>query len=162
MNKKKIMYFATGSVIASLYVVLTFISSMFGLSSGAIQIRLSEALYIFALYTPAAIPGMFVGCLLANLFTGCVILDVIFGSIATLIGAAGVFVFRKNKIKALFVPVVSNAIIIPFILKYAYFLSDSVWFLVMTVGLGEIISIVLIGLFFDKILNNHITKLFKY
>ena len=75
------------AMIAALYVVLTYIANAMGLASSAIQIRFSEALTILPYFTPAAIPGLFVGCFLSNILTGCAIPDIIFGSIATLIGA---------------------------------------------------------------------------
>ncbi|MBR4018021.1 MAG: QueT transporter family protein, partial [Clostridia bacterium] len=78
-----------GGAIAALYVALTFVSAQLGLSSGVIQLRLSEALCILPIFTPAAIPGLAIGCLLANAMTGCIVLDVILGSVATLIGAVG-------------------------------------------------------------------------
>ncbi|MCP2867106.1 QueT transporter family protein, partial [Salmonella enterica] len=59
------------------------------LASGAIQVRISEALCVLPFFTPAAIPGLFLGCLLSNLLTGCIIWDVVFGSLATLLGALG-------------------------------------------------------------------------
>ena len=77
------------AIIAALYVVLTFVANTLGLARGAIQIRLSEALTILPYFTPAAIPGLFVGCLISNILVGSVLWDVIFGSIATLLGAIG-------------------------------------------------------------------------
>ena len=87
MRNSKALLVATGGVIAALYVVLTVIANALGLASGAIQVRFSEALTILPVFTPAAIPGLTVGCVLANLITGCAPWDVVFGSLATLIGA---------------------------------------------------------------------------
>ncbi len=135
----------TAAIIAALYVVLTEVSAMFHLSSGVIQLRLSEALYALAWFTPWAIPGVFVGCIIANLLTGAIVWDVIFGSIATLIGALGTYYLRKRKIASLLCPVISNALIVPLVLKYAYALQGSVWYFVLTVGIGEFISCVVFG-----------------
>ena len=84
MNIKKM---TQAAIIAALYVVLTYLAGMLGLASGAIQIRFSEALTILPVFTPAAIPGLFAGCILSNLFTGCALPDIVVGSLATLIGA---------------------------------------------------------------------------
>ena len=89
MKNKKVLFLTQAAAIAALYFVLTWLASMLGLSSGAIQVRFSEALTILPFFTPAAIPGLFIGCLLSNFLTGAVVWDVVFGSIATLIGAVG-------------------------------------------------------------------------
>ncbi len=141
------------AMIATLYVVLSFLSNAFGLASGAIQIRISEALTILPFFTPAAIPGLAIGCLLFNLLSGAAILDVIFGTIATLLGAIISYLIGKpaKKIKwmrfLLPIPtILSNAFIIPWVLKTAYGLSDAYWYLVFTVGLGELISCGVLGM----------------
>ena len=141
------------AMIATLYVVLSFLSNAFGLASGAIQIRISEALTILPFFTPAAIPGLAIGCLLFNLLSGAAILDIIFGTIATLLGAVVSYLLRKpaKKIKwmrfLLPIPtILSNAFIIPWVLKTAYGLSDAYWYLVFTVGLGELISCGVLGM----------------
>ena len=86
MNKK-VLYLVHGAVIAALYVVLTMLANALGLANYAIQVRFSEALTILPVFTPAAIPGLFLGCIISNTMTGCMLLDIIFGSLATLIGA---------------------------------------------------------------------------
>ncbi len=145
MNKKSALFITQGAMIAALYVVLTVFVNAFGLASGAIQVRISEALCILPIFTPAAIPGLFVGCLISNIVTGCAVWDIVFGSLATLIGALGTYFLRKTKFLYTLPPVVSNMIIVPMILKFAYQLEDAVWFLVVTVGAGEIISVCIIG-----------------
>ena len=87
--KKRTLRLVRGGLIAALYVVLTLVSAVFGLSSGVIQLRLSEALCVLPFFMPEAVPGLFIGCLLANLITGCLPFDILFGSIATLLGAVG-------------------------------------------------------------------------
>ena len=134
-----------GAIIAALYVVLTFAANALGLASGAIQVRFSEALTILPVFTPAAIPGLFVGCLLSNLLTGAAMWDVIFGSIATLIGAIGTYYMKKYKYAACIPPILANTIIVPFILIYAYGVPDALWFLMLTVGAGEVISCGILG-----------------
>lgn len=138
---------AIGAMIAALYVVLTYVANMFGLASGAIQVRFSEALTILPVFTPAAIPGLFVGCILANTLTGSALFDIIFGSVATLIGAIGTYCMRKGKLKyaACIPPILANTLIVPFILIYVYDCEDALWYLMCTVGAGEIISCGIFG-----------------
>lgn len=144
-NKRKeiTLYTTRGALIASMYVVLTLLSSVLGLSSGVIQFRFSEALCILPIFMPEAIPGLFVGCLISNLIAGGVIWDVIFGSLATLIGAIGTHLLmnlpEKWKWVATIPTVLSNMIIVPFVLIFAYGAPDSYLFLMLTVGIGEIV-----------------------
>lgn len=153
MNKK-VLFITQAALIAALYVVLTYFIAAFNLASGAIQLRISEALTILPVFTPAAIPGLFIGCLLSNLLTGSIIFDVILGSIATLIGAVGTYLLRKHPYIAPICPVLSNAIIVPYVLKYAYGLEDAYLYLVLTVGIGEIISCFVFGLILYNALKN--------
>ena len=146
MKNKKVKFIVDAAVIAALYVVLTFISSLFGLSSGVIQIRISEALTILPAFTPATIPGLFIGCILSNLLTGGLILDVVFGSLATLIGAVGTYLLRKKKWIVSLPPIISNILIVPLILRYVYGAPDAYLFMVGTVGAGEIISCGILGM----------------
>ncbi len=143
--KSKTKFIIHSSVIAALYTALTLLSSVLGLSSGVIQVRFSEALTILPIFTPAAVPGLFVGCILANLISGSVILDVIFGSLATLLGAIFTRILRKYRVLAILPPVISNAVIIPFVLVYAYGITGSLWYFSLTVALGEIISCCALG-----------------
>ena len=146
MQKNLSRDLAFGGMIAALYVVLTLVSAACGLASGAIQVRLSEALCLLPCLMPAAVPGLFVGCFVANLVTGCAFWDVIFGSLATLIGAVGTRMLRSRPMLSWIPPVLSNAIIVPFVLLRVYGVPDAWWFLVLTVGAGEIISCCLLGL----------------
>ncbi len=115
MNKK-VLYLVHGAVIAALYVVLTMLANALGLANYAIQVRFSEALTILPVFTPAAIPGLFLGCIISNTMTGCMLLDIIFGSLATLIGAFGTYLLRdKNKWLAPLPPIIANTIIVPFV-----------------------------------------------
>ena len=139
MKSKKLVFICQAAVIAALYVVLTYVFSAF--ASGVIQVRVSEALTILPAFTPAAIPGLVIGCLLSNTLTGCVLLDIIFGSVATLIGA-----LRRHTWLVPIPPIVSNMIIVPFVLRYAYGATDAFPFMIATVGAGEIISCYLLGM----------------
>ena len=144
MKSKKLVFICQAAVIAALYVVLTYVFSAF--ASGVIQVRVSEALTVLPAFTPAAIPGLVIGCLLSNTLTGCVLLDIIFGSVATLIGALGSYALRRHTWLVPIPPIVSNMIIVPFVLRYAYGATDAFPFMIATVGAGEIISCYLLGM----------------
>lgn len=160
--KKRTKNLVMGALIAALYVVLTMLANALGLSSQVIQVRFSESLTILPVFTPAAIPGLFVGCLLANYVTGCVIWDILFGSIATLIGAVGTYLLRKNKYLAVLPPILSNTIIVPFVLKYAYSVDDAIWIMFLTVGAGELISCGILGLLLHKTIEKtQINRIFE-
>ncbi|KNZ40155.1 QueT transporter family protein [Acetobacterium bakii] len=147
MRKISVLFVTQAAVIAAMYVVLTFVSSSLGLASGEIQIRLSEMLCILPAFTPAAIPGLFLGCLLSNLLTGCTLIDIVFGSLATLIAAVFSYQLRNHKYPLLVTlpPVVVNMIIVPFILKFSYGIPLSIPVMMATVGIGEVISCVVLG-----------------
>lgn len=146
MKKKGTAYLAQAALIAALYVVLTLIANTLGLANYSIQVRISEALTILPIFTPAAIPGLFVGCLLSNIMTGCIIWDIIFGPIATLLGALGTYSLRKkSKWVATLPPILANTLIIPFVLAYAYHFSGSIPYFMATVGIGEILSCGVLG-----------------
>ena len=146
-----------GAAIAALYVILTLIANAFGLANYAIQVRFSEALTILPLMTPAAIPGLFVGCIISNILTGAMALDVVFGSIATLIGAIGTYMCRNLKCKYIgcIPPIAANTIIVPIILKNVYQFDGSVWYFALTVGIGEVISCGILGCILYKALNKN-------
>lgn len=132
MRNKKVLLIVQAALIAAIYVVLTYFISAFNLASGAIQVRISEALTILPVFTPAAIPGLFIGCLLSNLLTGCMPLDVVFGSLATLIGACGTYALRKHKWLAPLPPIVANTIIVPFVLAYVYMAEGTIPFFLIS------------------------------
>ena len=134
------------ALIAALYVLFTHLSAAVGLASMAIQVRISEAFCILPIFTPWAIPGLWVGCLIANLTTGAYPFDVLFGSLATLIGALGAYCLRRIPWLAPLPTVLANAAIVPPVLIFVYGLEDAWWFLVLTVGAGEILSAYVLGL----------------
>ena len=154
MNKNYTLKLVTGGLIAALYVVLTVLAAQFNLASGAIQVRFSEALTIMPVFTVAAVPGLAAGCVLANLLTCCAAWDVVFGSLATLIGAVGTRLLKDKPLLAWIPPVLSNMAIIPIILIKVYAVPDAWWFLVLTIGAGEIISCGLLGLLLWRSLKN--------
>ena len=155
------------AMVAASYVVLTYLSAVMGLSSGAIQCRLSEALCVLPFFMGfAAVPGLTLGCALANLLTGAVIYDVIFGSLATLLGALGAYALRKLPLRCVrfLLPVatiLANVAIVPFVLQYAYGVPDAWWFLCLTVGIGEIIAAGVGGVLMSFLLEKYRGVLFK-
>ncbi len=156
----KTLFLTQAAVIAAIYVVMTYFVNAINLANGAIQIRLSEALCILPVFTPAAIPGLFVGCLLSNTLTGCVIWDIIFGSLATLIGAIGSRMLRHTRFLYTLPPVIANVVVVPLVLRYAYGVGDAVLFLAITVGIGEVISVCFLGSMLHGALKKHAAFIF--
>ena len=152
MNHEKTTtrFLAYGAVIAALYVVLTLVFAP--ISFGPMQVRVSEMLTILPLFTPAAIPGLFVGCLLANILGGGVIMDIVLGSIATLIGAVLGYALRSNRWLVPIPAILANAVIIPFVLKYGYGVDMPLILMGLYVGFGEIISCFVFGELFASAL----------
>lgn len=95
----RILFLCQAAMIAALYVALTYLANALGLASGAIQFRLSEVLAVLPFFTPAAIPGLYIGCLLANILTACAPLDIALGPVATLLGALGAYFLSKMPVK---------------------------------------------------------------
>ena len=161
MRNKKVLFVAQAALIAAIYVVLTYFISAFHLASGAIQVRISEALTILPFFTPAAIPGLAIGCFLSNLLTGCLPMDVIFGSLATFIGAVGSYLLRKHKWLVPLPPVLANVMIVPYVLAYVYGAEGSIPFFMVTVGIGEVISCYVLGSVLMNALQPYRNILFK-
>jgi uncharacterized membrane protein len=168
MRNKNVRMITQAAIIAALYVVLTLAANALGLAKFAVQVRFSEALCIMPFFTPAAVPGLYVGCLIANIVTGAGIWDILLGSLATLIGAIGTYLLRKHRFLMTLPPVVANMLIIPFILRYGY---GIIWmyegvdlalpFYAFTVGLGEVISICVLGSILLKVLLPYRHIIFK-
>lgn len=153
--KRNTLTLTRAALIAALYVILTFISQMFGLASGVIQIRLSETLTVLPLFYKEAIPGLWIGCIIANILTGCAPWDVVFGSLATLLGAIGTYyIGRKKPILGPVFPIISNMVIVPLVLQAVYGVKESFIFLAVTVGIGEVICCGLLGWQLYKALKN--------
>ena len=157
----KALFITHAAIIAALYVVLTYLASMLGLSNGVIQIRFSEALTILPFFTLAAVPGLFIGCLIANILAGAVIWDIVFGSIATLLGAVFTYLLRKKtKWLAPVPPILANTLIVPFVLVYAYGVPDGLPYLMATVGIGEVISCGILGMMLLRCLERYRNHIF--
>ena len=171
LKRTSVLFITQAAVIAALYVVLSMLSEAVGLCSGVIQCRISEALTILPAFVSPAVPGLYVGCLLTNLISSESIWDIIFGPVATLIGALGTYligravraralrktagdaagnrnsVFRIVILTVMFAlpPIIANAVIIPPVLKFSLGLEDAFWFIVVTVAAGEIIACGIFG-----------------
>lgn len=156
----KVLFMAQAAMIAAIYVVLTVIGASF--SYGEVQVRISEALTILPVFTPAAIPGLFIGCLISNILGGCILPDIIFGSLATLIGAIFTWQLRnRSKYLAPLPPIIANAAIVPFILRYGYQVPLPIPLMMLTVGIGEIISCGVLGLVLYTALNKYKHTIFR-
>lgn len=161
-SKENIRRITFAAVIAALYVALTFLASMLGLSSGVIQVRFSEALTVLPVFTPAAIPGLAIGCLVANILTGAIPVDIIFGTAATLIGALGTYALRRRpSCVAVLPPILANTIIVPLVLKFGYGAEGGIPFFMLTVGAGEVISCGLFGVLLAMALQSRKNSLFS-
>ncbi len=160
MKRSKISDITYGGVIAAVYVVMTIVLGEF--SVGVIQLRISEALCIFAAFTFSAVPGLFVGCLISNLILGCAMPDIIFGSLATLIGAYGAYLLRnKNKFLIPIPTIIANTIIVPLILRFVYGNNELMWYMFATVFIGEVISAGVLGTCLYRVLNKRHRTIFK-
>lgn len=163
MNNSKVLTLVQAAMIAAIYVVLTYLANALGLANYAIQVRFSEALTILPFFTPAAIPGLFVGCLLSNILTGCILPDIIFGSLTTLVAAFITYWMRKKNLSkwlAPLPPIIGNMIVVPFVLAYAYQIEGTIPFFMLTVGAGELISCGIIGMILLFALQKQATKIF--
>ena len=165
MYRKHLRNLTVAAMVAALYVLFTWLAAVLGLSSQPIQLRFSEALCILPYFTPAAIPGLFIGCLLSNLLTGAMIWDIVFGSLATLIGALGTYALRRHSWLTPLPPIAANAIIIPLVIAYSTLPADAVTLPLLlgyaaTVGIGELLSCGLLGLLLLHLLDKHRHALF--
>jgi len=157
------LYTTRGAMVGALYILLTMLSSILGIASGAIQFRLSEMLCILPVFMPEAILGLFIGCALANLITGAAIFDIIFGSIATLLGAIGAYLLRKLPHKLMWLTsiptIIANALIIPPVLIFVYQVPDAYYLLVISIVIGEAICAGILGSMLYYAVNK--TNIFK-
>ncbi len=141
MKRKSVRLLSQGAIIAALYAALTLVSASLGLAIGPFELRFSEALAVLPLFTPAAVPGLFCGCLVANILCGAHFLDILFGSLASLLGAVGTYLLRKKPYLALIPPVLANTLIIPPILYFTYgFDSFGLPLLFLVFFVGEALS----------------------
>lgn len=160
MRNNKVLFLTQAAMIAAIYVVLTVVFAPF--SFGQVQVRISEALTILPFFTPAAIPGVALGCLVGNAIGGAIVPDIVFGSFATLLGAIFTYLLRKkSEYLAPLPPIISNTIIVPFVLRHAYGVPLPIPFMMLTVGIGEVISCGVIGMVLLRTLKKYRYRIFK-
>ena len=160
MKTNKVLFMTRAAMIAAIYVALCV--AFQPISYGAIQTRIAEALTILPFFTPAAVPGLFIGCLIANLLGGGILVDVISGSAATLIGAVGTYMLRnKSRYLAPLPPIAANVLIVPWVLRYGYGEPFSIPFLMGTVGLGELLTCGIMGMILVTVLDRYRSVIFK-
>lgn len=166
-NKKKTMFVVEAAVIAAIYAGLTYFAAILNVAYGGIQFRFSEALTILAVFSPAAIPGLTIGCFLGNITSPYGLIDIICGTLATLIAAVLSYKTRNIRFKDLpllsaFFPVLANAIIVgleitlfmPEGFKFEAFLISA-----FQVGFGELVICYGLGIPLHKVIKK--TKLDK-
>ena len=160
MKNKKVLFLTQAAMIAAIYVVLTIVFQPF--SFGQIQVRIAEALTILPMFTPAAIPGLYIGCMIGNILGGSILPDIIWGSFATLIGAVFTYLLRKqSRYLAILPPIISNTLIVPLVLRYAYGILLPIPLMMLTVGIGEVISCGVLGIVIHSALKKYQYKIFK-
>lgn len=158
MKKKSTLFLTQAAVIAALYVALTYVSNALGLAYGAIQFRLSEILTVLPLFTPAAIPGLTIGCIIANLASPFGIVDILCGSLATLLAALCTRALRNIRFRDL--PLLS---VIPPVLFNMIIIGIEIWALngktaelffvsALEIGAGQLVMCVLVGLPFIRVI----------
>ena len=153
MKNKKTVFLTQAAMIAAIYVVLTILLS--AISFGQVQLRVAEALTILPYFTPAAVPGLFVGCLIGNILGGAIPVDIVCGSLATLAGACGSYLLRKHKWLVPLPPIAVNTIVVPFVLYYGYGINLPIPFMMLTVGVGEFLSCGVLGSGLLKVLSRY-------
>ncbi len=161
MKEQKTLFMTQAAMIAAIYVVLTVLFAP--IAFGQVQIRIAEALTVLPIFTPAAIPGLFVGCLIGNIIGGAVLPDIIFGSLATLFGAVFTYLLRRqSKYLAILPPIFANTIIVPFVLRYAYSIVLPIPFMMITVGIGEVLSCGVLGMIVYTALQKYQYRIFRF
>lgn len=171
-ESQRVHYLTQSAVIAAIYAVLTLIAASLNLAYGPIQFRFSEALTILPVFTPAAVPGLALGCLLSNIWSGYGVADMVFGTIATLLAAVSTRMVRSIRFKGIPVlaalpPVLFNGIIVGLeiaILSPGGFVWPAFWSAALSVGLGELVVCFALGLPLASALQKTgaVSKIFKY
>lgn len=169
MRNKKVLFMTQAAVIAALYVVLTVIFAP--ISFREVQVRISEMLTVLPFFTPAAVPGLFVGCIIANILGGAIPLDVVCGSLATLAGAFGTYLIGKafhqkgasfgRRFLATLPPALANVIVVPLVLYYGYGVNIPIPLQMVTVGIGEVVSCCVLGSILMAVLDKYKVQIFR-
>lgn len=144
MNNKETKFITEAAVIAAIYTVLVLIFQY--TSFGPIQFRIAEALTILPYFTSAAIPGVTIGCFLSAVLTGADILDMVFGSLATLIAAILSYQLKRHKFLVPIPPIVVNALVVPWVLRFAYGEAQPIHLMMLSVGAGQLAAAGVLGM----------------
>ncbi len=157
--KNKTLYLCQASIIAALYVVLTLVSPN---PVGVFQVRFSESLTILPVFMPAAVPGLFIGCIVANLISGALVWDIVFGSLATLVAAfLTMKLGKKHILLAIFFPVAANVLVVPPVLVYFYGVQEAWWIVYLSIFAGEVISCGGLGYVLYRVLKKRFSHIDK-
>ena len=132
-----------GAIIAALYAALTLLLAP--ISYGEVQIRIAEALTLLPVLMPEAVPALVIGCLIANILGGCTVLDIVYGSLATLLAALCTRALRRNLLAASAMPVIFNGLIVGAVVHVAYAPAIPLPLCMLFVAAGEIVSAMLLG-----------------
>lgn len=159
MKNVKFLFMVQSALIAAVYIALML--SFAPLTSGLFQLRFSEALTILPALTPAAIPGLFIGCLLGNFLVGASLMDVIFGSLTTLAAAYLSYLLRDKKWLVPMPPVVLNAIVVGYMLVNVYGVPVTLFPAMAWVAAGQIAACYIIGYPLLTVLNRYKDKIFS-
>jgi len=165
LKKKMTLFITQAAVIAALYVALTYISSAMGLAYNSVQFRLSEILTVLPVFTPAAIPGLTLGCFLANISSPFGIIDILCGTLATFLASIVTYAVRNITLKGLPVlatipPVLFNAVIIGLEIWYLDGKTPEIFFIsALQVAAGQAVMCIIAGLVFVRAVKN--TRLFE-
>lgn len=146
-------FFIQAAMIAAVYAALTL--AFAPLSYGVMQVRISEVLTVLPVLTPAAIPGLFVGCVLSNLLSPNGIVDMVLGSLATLLAAGATWALRKKMFLAPLPPVIANGVIVGAMLHFVYYIRVPLPLCIFWVGLGELLSCYVLGYPLLRYLSRH-------
>ncbi|TCK87892.1 putative membrane protein [Natranaerovirga hydrolytica] len=149
----KARFLTQAALIAAIYVVLLLIFQPISFREG--QIRISEILTVLPYFTPAAIPGLFIGCLIGNYLGGAILVDIIFGSLASLVAAVFSYLLRKNKYLVPIPSIIINAVVVGLILKYGYGVPTNLYLIMLFVGFGQFVSSFVLGLALIRTFEKH-------
>ncbi|MDF2845538.1 MAG: putative rane protein [Herbinix sp.] len=144
MKQRKTQFLTEAAIIAAIYTVLVFIFQWS--SFGPVQFRIAEALTILPYFTPAAIPGVTIGCFLSAVFAGADALDMVFGSLATLVAALLSYSLRRYKYLVPIPPIVVNALVIPWVLKAAYGEAQPIPLMMLSIGASQLLAAGVLGM----------------
>ncbi|MDF2520429.1 MAG: transporter [Clostridia bacterium] len=156
---KNTKFLVQAAIIVAVYVVIML--SFAPLSSGLFQLRFSEALTILPAFTPAAIPGLFIGCLLGNFLVGATLPDIIFGSLTTLAAAYLSYRLRSKKWLVPLPPVILNAIVVGYMLVNVYGLPVTLFAAMAWVAAGQFVACYVIGYPLLTVLSRYKEKIFR-